>query len=252
MPIGFLPSSDFLPGADTGPESWWPQVFKVQITDLYGRVLTWTDALGVTHNTIEQYTGLAVGMGVSEERTARITLSLHHPAVQHLTMVTTSGNVVAALGRMLRVKYLDTTIFWGLVVQPKFSTERATAELNNQGPTYKLRHRQLNYSDAIVGTEESPEHNPSDWRTVKAIVEAAHDTKSQYAENIPDIGVVVENVDAVNAGAGFWTDIQRGEKNWDKIEEIAESITGPEFDVVPYDPTEDELPFDTTLVPVEE
>jgi hypothetical protein len=248
-----IPAPDLLPGPDLLPEeSGGPVVFRVQITDLYGNVLPWTDAFGGSHDWIDQYSDLSVTAAVSDDRQAQVTLSLYHPAVANLIMVTDSGNRVAALGRMIRIKFRQTTIFWGIVVQPRFSTERAQVELSCQGPTYKLRHRQLNLGDDIVGTEEEPTHNPSDWTTVQAIVEAAYDTVSQYAENIPDIGVVVENVDAPEAPDAFWTDIQRGEINRNKIDEICESAYGPEYDVVPYDPAPSELPFDTTLVPVEE
>ena len=81
---------------------------------------------------------------------------------------------------------------------------------------------------------------------MEAVVNAAKDTADQYALNIPDIGVLTENVDAVNAPDAFWTQIERGSNNWDKIIEIGQSPYGAEFDVVPYDPTEDEIPFDTT------
>lgn len=225
-------------------------VFDVQITDLYGTVLTWTDELAVVHTTVDQYSNLSVSLGVSEDRTATLTLSLYNPFVQHLIMVNGDGKVIATLGRMVRIKYRGTTIFWGLVVSPKFSTEKGEVEVACQGPTYKLRHRELNYSDSIVGPDEDPVHNPSDHTTMKAIVEAAYDTTSQYAENIPDIGVLVENVSGPDAPAAFWTDARRGANNWDKLIEVSESLYGGEFDVVPHDPTVDELPFDTTLVEV--
>lgn len=224
-------------------------VFDVEITDLYGNVLTWT-VDGETHSQLEQYTGLSFEVGVSEERTATLTISLYEPAIQHLVYVGPYGHLIAVLGRMVRIKYRDETEFWGPVTAPKFSTESSNGVIGCFGPTYKLRHREVNNGDDVVGPDDQhPVQNPTDWTTVKAVVEAAYDTPGQYAENIPDIGVTVENVDAIHAPAGLWTSITRGRNNWDIIEEIAGTVM-VEFDVVPYDPAADELPFDTTLYEV--
>lgn len=247
---GLLPSGDLLPG---DPGYYGPQVFQVQITDLYGNVLTWTNEFGATQAWIEQYTALSVSLAVSDDRTASVTLSLYHPAVALLIKVNEAGDRIATLARMIRIKYRGTTIFWGLVVTPKISTEKAQIEINCQGPTYKLRHRQLNLGDDIVSPDDpsAPRvQNPSDWSTMKAIVEAAYDTPGQYALNIPDIGVLVENVSGVDAPEAFWTQIERGSNNWDELQQVTESAFGGEFDVIPHDPTPHELPFDTTLVPV--
>lgn len=245
-----LPSPDILPGmADVGGSTG-GMVFRVEITDLYGTILPWTDALGGIHSTVEQYTGLSFTLPISDDRSASLTLSVYNPAVANLPVTTEGGNVVMPLIRMVRIRFRGVTQFWGLITAPKVSTEKATVELNCQGPAFKLRHRQLNLGDDIVGTEESPIHSPSDWTTMKAIVEAAYDTTDQYAQNIPDIGITVENVSAVEAPAEFWTDIQRGDNNWDALTEVAASAYGAEFDIVPYDPAPDEIPFDTTLVEV--
>lgn len=255
MPLPSLPTppgGEIPPSGDGVPDFPGPTVFQIEITDLYGNVLTWTDELENERTQIDQYTELSVELGVSEERTATFTLSVYHPAVALLKLVTEAGKVVPALARMARIKYRGTTIFWGLITNPRYSTERANVVAGCQGPTFKLRHRQLNLGDDIVGPDEQHTvHNPSDHTTMKAIVEAAYDTPSQYSENIPDIGVLVENVSGVDAPEAFWADIQRGDKNWDKFVEISESAYGGEFDVVPYDPTDDELPFDTTLVEVD-
>lgn len=243
-----VPSSDLLPGdsATSGP-----QVFKAQITDLYGTVLTWTDALGITHEWIEQFTNVSVDLTINDDRAASVTLSLYHPAVALISFTNAKGDLIGTLGRMLRITYRDQTIFWGLIVNPKASTQSGTVTLGCQGPTYKLRHRQLNYGDSVTSPEDGATvQNPSDHTTIKKIVEAAYDTPSQYAENIPDIGVQVVNVSGVDAPDGFWTEIERGSNNWDKLQEVCESAYGGEFDVVPHDPSPDELPFDTTLVPV--
>lgn len=251
-----VPSPDLYPGDDIYPGmlvaegTGEPTVFTVEITDLYGNVLTWTDELMNVHTTVEQYTGLSFSLPISDDRSASLTLSVYNPACANLPLVTEGGNIVMALGRMVRIKFRGVTQFWGLITAPKVSTEKATVELTCQGPAFKLRHRQLNLGDDIVGTEEAPIHSPSDWTTMKAIVEAAYDTTDQYEQNIPDIGITVENVSAVEAPAEFWTDIQRGDNNWDVLTEVASSAYGAEFDIVPYDPTEDELPFDTTLVEV--
>lgn len=226
-----------------------PSVFEVEITDLYGNVLTW-NVNGFTESQIRNYSDLSFEAGVSEERSATLTLSLYEPAIQHLVYVSTYGHIVAVLGRMIRIKYRGETEFWGLVTSPKFSTSSANGVIGCFGPTYKLRHRHVNNGDDIAGPDEQHAvHNPTDWTTVKAAVEAAYDTPDQYSENIPDIGVVVENVDATTAPDGLWTAVTRGNGNWEIIEEISQTQL-VEFDIVPYDPPADELPFDTTLYEV--
>lgn len=254
-----LLDATLLPGgdmpADTSASAYpvVPQLFEVQITDLYGNVLTWTDDLGIQHTTVEQYSNLSVSMEVSQDRTASFTLSLYNPAVALLSFTSEGSYKIGALGRMARIRYRGETIFWGLIVNPKYSTQNGTVTVECQGPTFKLRHRHLNLGDDLVGANEgSAPHVPSDHTTMKQIVEAAYDTPSQYAENIPDIGVVFENVSGEEAPDAFWTQLMRGDGNWDKFTEVAESAYGGEFDVVPYDPAHDELPFDTTLVPVED
>lgn len=241
------PSGTLLPGPGDGstPGGGLPPanpVFVVEITDLYGNVLR-----NEGHATVDQYTGLSISCAVSEDRSGTLTMSLYHPLVAKLIMVNDDGKVIAVLGRMVRIKYRGTTQIWGLVTAAKFSTEKATVDLGIQGPTYKLRHRNVNYSDPFVGPDDAPIHSPADWTTMKAVVEAAYDTQDQYSQNIPDIGVQVINIDAVDAADGFWVDIQRGSYNWTVLTDLAESIYGAEFDVIPHDPTEDELPFDTTL-----
>jgi hypothetical protein len=82
---------------------------------------------------------------------------------------------------------------------------------------------------------------------MRDIVEAAYDNPDQAAINIPDIGIFVENIDAVNAPGAFWTQIERGSNNWDKLNEVAGSAYGGEYDIVPNDPGVDETPFDRTV-----
>jgi hypothetical protein len=251
------PDPELAPGPGIYPGMEWPvvetptytTVFEVQVTDLYGNVLTWTDENEVVHDHVEQYSNLSVDLPISDDRSAKLTLSLYDPNVQNLVF-TSHGHRIAALGRMIRIKYRGRTIFWGIVTEPKFSTRTKQVEINCQGPTYKLKHRELNYSDPIVSDTEVPIHNPSDHRTIKAIVVAAHDTPSQYDLNIPDIGVFVTNVSGKTAPSSFWTEIQRGSNNWEKLIAVAESAYGGEFDVVPYDPREDQLPFNTSMEPL--
>jgi hypothetical protein len=248
MPFGPL-SPDVLPSPDLLPGLGGEMVFTVQITDLFGNVLTWTDELGGVHDTVEQYSNLSFTCPISDSRSASLTLSLYNPFVQHLVLVNDAGKIIGALARMVRIKYRSTTRFWGFITTPKYSTERATVEINCIDPGYRLRHRQLNLSDDVVGpSEEAPVHNPSDWTTMKKIVDAAKSTPDQFASNIPDIGIDVEHIDAVTAPDAFWTDIQRGSNNWDKLTEISEGPFGAEFDIVPYDPAPGETPFDTTPV----
>lgn len=250
------PGPTIYPGMDWPPDGTAPapapSTFEVYLTDLYGNVLTWVDDVGVTESQIKQYTSLSVQLTVNDDRTAKVTLSLYHPAVQNVVKVS-GEHRIAALGRMVRIRYRGTTIFWGPITQPKFSAASGTVELQCQGPCFKLRHRELNYSDPIVTSDTAEPgsadvvQNPSDWRTIKAIVEAAYDLPSQYDINVPDIGVNVVNVSGKNAPAAFWIEIERGSKNWDKIQEVTESYYGGEFDVVPHDPSSDELPFDMTM-----
>lgn len=216
-------------------------VFDVEITDLYGNVLA----------PVPQYTDVWFQPEVSNDRSGNLILSVYNPAVPFLTFVNPDGKLVPALGRMVRIKYRDVTQLWGIIVKPEMSTESKQITMTIQGPAAtKLRHRQLNYGDDIVGTDDTPVHSAADWTTMEKIVDAAKDTPGQYALNIPDIGVNVVNVSGVAAPPDVWTDIERGSNNWDKLTEVGDSAIGGEFDVVPHDPTEDELPFDTTMVEV--
>ena len=217
-------------------------VFEVEITDIYGNVLA----------TPTQFSGLSATLPIAEARTGKVTLSNYDPATAWLVWTNGGGHKIAALSRMVRLKYRGYTLIWGFVHSPKWSTDRAQVEINIVDPTIKLKHRQLNLSDDITSPENSDEviQNPSDWRTVRDIVEAAYNTKSQADANVPDIGIEVTNIDALNATDAFWVEIQRGSNNWDKILEVSKGPYGPEFDVVPHSPDPSEIPFDATPVTV--
>jgi hypothetical protein len=248
------PSRGIYPGMEwpTEEDTTYTRVFDVFITDLYGTVLTWTDDVGAVHNKIEQYTDLSVDREISDDRKAKLTVSIYDPSLRNLIFVG-HDHKIAALGRMIRIKYRGHSIFWGIVTQPKINTQKAQVEINCQGPAFKLRHRELNYGDEIVTREgDNAVRNPSDHRTMKAIVYAPRDTPAQYDENIPDIGIVVHNVSGPNAPAAFWTQIERGSNAWERLIEVASSAYGGEFDIVPYNPHADEIPFDTTMRPIED
>lgn len=216
-------------------------IFDVQITDLYGTVLA----------TVTQYTGLEVTAPISDDRSGKVEISHYDPAVADLVF-TAHGHRIGALGRMVRVKYRGTTVLWGLVTAPKFSSERAKVTVNLIGPSFKLRHRQINYSDWFVTSDKGDVvHMPNDWTTIREIVEAAYDNDDQAAINVPDIGITVVNVSGDTADPGSWTQLERGANNWDKITEIFNGPFAGEFDVVPYDPAAGETPFTSTPVTVD-
>jgi hypothetical protein len=211
-------------------------VFDVEITDLYGSVLA----------TVERYSGVEVALALGEDRSGKVDVSVYHPAVAELSFAGLSGHRIGALGRMLRIKYRGDTQVWGIQTQPKWSTRGSTVSVPAQGPGFRLKHRHLNYGDSIVGEEEAPLQNPSDYRTMRAIVEAVYDNADQRAINVPDIGILAGVNSGPEAPAGFWTQIERGSNTWDKLIEVARSIYGAEFDLAPYDPAAGETPFDAS------
>lgn len=212
-------------------------VFDIEVTNLYGETLA----------TVARYQQVKVRAAVSEDRSYSAAMSLYEDAVAELSSTGFSGHKIGALSRMLRIAYRGEPFVWGPITNPKYTTQNGgSVTVVGLGPLGdKMARRQLNYGDDIVGESAGPApQNPSDYTTMRKVIQAAYDTADQRAINVPDIGIFPGTNSGPVAAAGFWTQIERGANNLDKLDELSKSITGSEWDCPPYLPGAGETPFD--------
>jgi hypothetical protein len=220
-------------------------VFDIYITDLKGNVLA----------TVTRYKDVEITRPIGESREARFAISNHDPAVAHLYFTDAQGYLIGALGRMIRIKYRGSMKrgIWGYAHVPSFASG-GYSTIGVHDPSLRLKKWYSVYGDAVTGPSGAPSpRNPSDYRAILAIRDAANLNDAQVAAGIPSHGII----DGTNTGKTvppadenvFYTTVERGSGLWDKMQEVAGGAYGAEIDLEPYEPTAGELPFNGTTKP---
>lgn len=203
--------------------------FDVEITDLRGFILATTraDRDGMAPDdgdpvVFRDFSDLEVSVPLSDTREARVTFDIYSDAAQFLWydgIEDDEENVyrIGALGRMVRIylRTLDQPVFWGVIVLARWNAQSARVEVTAQDQSFRLKKHFARYGDVVVGDsgDLTPPQSPTDYTTIRALVEAAENTPAQ--SNYPPLGIDIASgtndgldapwVIAVDASAGTFT-----------------------------------------------
>lgn len=212
--------------------------FTVQITPLIRPDPGFVDEADII--TVAQFSDLDVVHGVGVGKTARVTLSMHDPAVAGLE----------PWAFALRVLYEDRLepVFWG---QSNISDdyENGLCILDAQDPSVRMSHHYLRRGDtALNGVDGNVDKGAitADADGVTLVVDAAQNIASQDARNDPVLGIRVDagaSTPVVNV-----VEVERGQECQQVINDITGADNSPDLD---YE-TPDGLDFYSQIVAYDE
>lgn len=191
------------------------------ITDIWGKPL---------HN-VQLHQGLEVTWPLCDSRTAKMTLSVYHPACMY----------IRPLDRLLKVTYGNMLLFHGIILKPVWSGKAGTLEINAHDPTLKLKHAYHRYGDYVVDYGY-----PMDGTGLKALIESSVPIEPQLDRDIPSNGIQWgtdtyprqgprPTTDPPAEGDGIWGRVERGAMVWETINTMKNIGGAPEFEFEPID-----------------
>lgn len=167
-----------------------------------------------------QFADLDVGHPVNGFKTAKVTLSMHDPAVAGLKPYEFA----------LRVLYENRLepVFWG---QSNITDdyEQGVCILEAQDPSLRMLHHYLRRGDTAINALDGDIDQgavSADANGISLAVEAAQNIPSQDARNDPSLGLTV--LDS-STPVGPVVIVERGQECWQVVTDIAENEVGPEF-----------------------
>jgi hypothetical protein len=195
--------------------------FIVQITPLIRPDPGFVDEADII--TVAQFSDLDVGHPVSGYKTAKVTLSMHDPAVAGLE----------PWAFALRVLYEDRLepVFWG---QSNITDdyENGLCTLDAQDASVRMMHHYLRRGDTALngpGGDFDKGHINPDINGVVLVVEAAQNIASQDARNDPSLGLEVVHPGA-STPVGAFVEVERGQECHEVISDITGADGSPDLD----------------------
>lgn len=173
--------------------------------------------------TVEQFSDLDVGHPRSGYKTARVTLSMHDPAVAGLEPYAFA----------LRVLYEDREepVFWGQsnIID---DYENEVCHLEAQDPSLRMLHHYLRRGDGAIN--DLPEVDKgtinADSAGMELCIDAAQNIATQDARNDPSLGLRLQPTRTLAARTAPIV-VERGQECWEVLSDIGRAELGPDFDM---------------------
>lgn len=204
-----------------GPPPPPPDQFVVQITPLIRPDPGFVDEADII--TVTQFADLEVVHPVCRYKTAKVTLSMHDPAVAGLE----------PFAFALRVLYQNRLepVFWGQAnITEDYAAETVTIEA--QDPSLRMMHHYLRRGDAALNSPTDPDKgsiNP-DATGVKWCVDAAQNVTSQDDRNDPSLGLTVDYPGSSTPVAAA-VEVERGQETWQVVTDLIDADGSPDLDM---------------------
>lgn len=192
---------------------------------------TITDVWGTPLHKVEFHQGIEVMWPVNDSRTAKLSLSIYHPACKF----------VRPLDRLVKIYYGPWILFHGIMLKPIWSGKQGIVEVNCHDTTLRLKHRYNRF-----GNEPVDKGYPMDGRGLRMLVESGVPIEPQLDRDVPNVGILwgtdtypqqgpkpVTSPPA--AGDGYWGRAERGSNVWDTIQNLLQIQGAPEVEFEPID-----------------
>lgn len=198
-------------------------IFTVEITDLAGTLL----------ETVTQRENTEGGIPLNDGRTGAVRIPVAHAAAAE----------VVSLTRMLRLYYriVDNPdpFFWGVIADPDWHFAEGYVDVPAVDQWFRLNRAFARYGDTVVGasTDPHPPDSPTDYTTIRDLIEAAENTAAQALAGYPDLGIKRTGAGTSNSASaapgGNTMQIERGANIAQKIMEIIKGAYGPDVQLYP-------------------
>ena len=195
----------------------------------------------VSYGRIKNPVAPKVDIPKNDSRRALVAVHLDDPIVKN----------IRPYSRMLRVHYRGRLIYWGVLHLPEYNLEENLVHLNSIDPSIRLYRHFLRYGD-LQNVPNQTLGSPSGGLLgsdgkglvyvsaagLRLLRDAGNNLNEQTARGVPNLGIVngyddwhIEEGDA--DGFPDVIEVARGDRVLDKMKDLSNQVTGPDFEFEP-------------------